>query len=1081
VRATPIQAVLSSIESKEVPDGERKTVTALFADIKGSMELMEDLDPEEARAIVDPALKLMIDSVRRYDGYVVQSTGDGIFALFGAPAAHEDHPQRALYAALRMQEEMRHYSAKLRAAGNLPVEARVGVNSGEVVVRSITTGEGHIEYTPIGHSTSLAARMQALAPTGSITATDATRKLCEGYFTLKPLGTTVVKGVSEPVEVYEVMGTGPLRTKLDVSRARGFSRFVGRESDMQTLDASLAQAQASNGQLVGIVAEAGTGKSRLCFEFLERCRARGMSVLVGRAVAHGKNIPYLPMLEVFRSYFGITDADPDRAAREKIAGRLLLTDEGFRELLPVLFEFFGVTDPERPPPRMDPEAKQRQLFAALGKGVRSGSALSQEVTLIEDLHWLDAGSEAFLEHWVDAIAGSHGLLIVNFRPEYHATWTAKSYYRQIPLAPLGPEAVGEMLEDLLGNDPSIDGLAKSIYTRTAGNPFFTEEVVLSLIESGALVGARGSYRLVKPIERLQVPTTVQALLAARIDRLGEREKFVLQSAAVIGKDFSEPILQWVVNEISHSPLSETELGLSLRILKDGDFILEQSLYPVAEYTFKHPLTQEVALNSQLRERRRRAHIAVAKALEQAHADRLDEVAALLAHHHEEAGEALAAARWHRRAAGWAGITNAAEGLRHWERVRSLVRALPHTSETLQLGASACWRTLDLGWRFGMRTAKAWGIFEEGRQLAEESRNVRALAALYGTYAGVIGLVGGDLDEWVRYSREATRLADQTEDQGLQLAERLWLAHACFYVGRLAEGIEVCSTACQRLPADSALGVEFTGFSPFLGILTVQSWTLCLLGRLNEATAVCERAETLARTHGDKEILTWVQVGPRIELDVIFANAAAASDHARYAMEVGEKTGSPTARAGALLALGRAHRLNMQWDEAVAVLQELLSVAFSGISRGSEGWARSELAEALLGCGDLDRAEHEAEAAVTVAHTQHSRCFEIRTNLALAHTQLRRADAQALVRIEQALFRAQELIDETGARLYQPEVYECRAHLARLRGDAPAVTHELDAARRLYAEMGAIAQVERLGREMNGSEHPASLDQPGAKS
>src|ERR1700676_2200742 len=289
VRVAVDQADASALE------GERKTVTALFADIKGSTELEQDLDPEEARAIIDPALKLMIDAVRRYDGYIVQSTGDGIFALFGAPVAHEDHPQRALYAALRMQEELRRYSAKLRETGNLPLEARVGANTGEVVVRSIATGGGHTEYTPIGHTTNLASRMQALAPTGSIAISEQTRKLVEGYFALEPLGPTKVKGVSELVDVYQVTGLGALRTRLEVARARGFSRFVGRDADVQALDAALEQARAGNGQVVGIVAEAGTGKSRLCFEFLERCRARGLTIAVGRAVAHGKDIPFMPM------------------------------------------------------------------------------------------------------------------------------------------------------------------------------------------------------------------------------------------------------------------------------------------------------------------------------------------------------------------------------------------------------------------------------------------------------------------------------------------------------------------------------------------------------------------------------------------------------------------------------------------------------------------------------------------------------------------------------------------------------------------------------------------------------------------
>jgi len=295
-QSPPAPVRITNAPVPETIEGERKTVTALFADIKGSMELMEGLDPEEARAVIDPALKLMIDAVDRYDGYIVQSTGDGIFALFGAPVAREDHPNRALYAALRMQEALRRYSDKLLAEGRAPLEIRVGVNTGEVVVRSITTDGGKTEYTPIGHTTNLAARMQGVATTGSIAISENTRRLVEGYFALNSRGLARVKGVTEAVNVYEVIGPGPLRTKLDVSRARGFSRFVGRENYMQTLEAALEQAQAGNGKVVGIVAEAGTGKSRLCFEYLERCRARGMNVLLGRAVAHGKNIPYLPIL-----------------------------------------------------------------------------------------------------------------------------------------------------------------------------------------------------------------------------------------------------------------------------------------------------------------------------------------------------------------------------------------------------------------------------------------------------------------------------------------------------------------------------------------------------------------------------------------------------------------------------------------------------------------------------------------------------------------------------------------------------------------------------------------------------------------
>jgi class 3 adenylate cyclase len=262
----------AQIQIADTPDpehleGERKTVTALFADIKGSMELIEDLDPEEARAIVDPALKLMMEAVQRYGGYVAQSTGDGIFALFGAPVAHEDHPQRALYAALRMQEELKHYSDRIRAEGRVPLQARVGVNTGEVVVRSILTGEGRTEYVPVGHSTGIAARMQALAPVGSIAATDQVRKLCEGYFIFKSLGPTKIKGVSEPVNVYEVTGLGPLRTRLQRSAIRGYTKFVGREREMEALKHTAELAKGGCGQIVALVADPGVGKSRLFFEY----------------------------------------------------------------------------------------------------------------------------------------------------------------------------------------------------------------------------------------------------------------------------------------------------------------------------------------------------------------------------------------------------------------------------------------------------------------------------------------------------------------------------------------------------------------------------------------------------------------------------------------------------------------------------------------------------------------------------------------------------------------------------------------------------------------------------------------------
>ncbi|MFQ5504992.1 MAG: AAA family ATPase [Planctomycetota bacterium] len=502
--------------------------------------------------------------MHRFEGTVNQYTGDGIMALFGAPIAHEDHAQRACYAALQLQDELRSYAREVKGDHGLTFSVRIGLNSGEVVVGKIGD-DLRMDYTAQGHTAGLASRMQDLAEPGSTYLSEHTAKLVAGYFDLEDLGTFRVKGLGEPVRVHQLRDTGRVRSRFDLSRSRGLTRFVGRDDDMKTLETALARVREGKAQVVGVVGEAGVGKSRLSFEFVERCRAQGIAVPEGRAVAHGKNIPFLPMLQVFRAYFGIGDDDSDRAAREKIAGRLLLLNDEFREVLPLLFDFFGVPDSARPAPRMDPEARQRQLFDVLRRATRADTEPGPGVTLIEDLHWMDGGSDTFLKEWVQALDGTPNLLLLNFRPEYHADWMQKSYCQQLSLMPLGSEATRQLLDDLLGSDPSVAGLAVRIHEHTAGNPFFTEEAVQTLVEAGSLEGTHGHYRLATPVDALDVPASVQAILAARIDRLPEREKHVLQAAAVIGKEFAEPILEAVAE------LSLAELRAALRHLQSAEF------------------------------------------------------------------------------------------------------------------------------------------------------------------------------------------------------------------------------------------------------------------------------------------------------------------------------------------------------------------------------------------------------------------------------------------------------------------------------------------------------------------------------
>ena len=778
---TPKHLADKILQSKSALEGERKQVTVLFADITGSMALAGQVDPEEWHSILDRYFQIASDGVHRFEGTVNQYTGDGIMALFGAPIAHEDHAQRACYAALRLREELKRYAEDVKRRHGLGFSFRLGLNSGDVVVGKIGD-DLRMDYTAQGVTVGLAERMEQLAAADSAYVSDATARLVQGYFELRDLDEFSLKGVREPVRVHELQGVGALRTRLDASRARGFSKFVGRDRELASLESALEEAIAGNGQVVGIVADAGTGKSRLCAEFVEQCLARGIRVNQAHCPAHGKTIPYLPLLEMLRDIFDIDERDSDHEARRKITGELMLLDDRFRELLPLLFDFLGVPDPERPAPNVSPEGRQQQLFAFVRHLSQARSEREPAVIFLDDLHWIDPGSDAFLAHAVEGAPGTRTLYLVNFRPEYHAEWMKKSFYRQLPLQPLGREAIEELLADLLGSDLSVAALPARIHERTGGNPFFIEEVVQSLVEGGNLEGERGGYRLTEPVEMLEIPGTVQSVLAARIDRLAEQEKQLLQRASVINKEFAEPILKRVAE------LPDSDLAASLSALVLAEFLLEKALYPEAEYAFKHPLTQEVAYHSQLAERRAALHAAVARAVEEIDADRLDERAALLGYHWEEAGEPPAAARWYARAARSAGVATPVESLRHWEKVWAILDRPPTSEEASSLLVEAASELLQLGYRQGVSAERAEAIYDEGRQLADRADVTESVKLRYGY--GVVNMLSGNLRRAVAVLEEGVALADPTGDPELRFGARepLWAAHA--FLGDLEAALRV---------------------------------------------------------------------------------------------------------------------------------------------------------------------------------------------------------------------------------------------------------------------------------------------------
>ena len=587
--------------------------------------LPERLDPEAMHQIMDQALRLMAEAIHRYEGTVNQFLGDGLMALFGAPVALEDHALRAVMAALMIQETINAYNEQLKSERDVEIRLRLGLNTGLVVVGRIGD-DLRMDYTAVGDTTNVAARLQSLAEPGTILIGEATQRLVEGYIHNAAQGPVQVKGRTEAVQVYEVTGRRRRRSRLEVSIERGLTPLVGRERELSLLHDCLTRAKAGRGQVVGIGGEPGIGKSRLLYEFRKTLEEERIIWLEGHCVAQGQNTPYLPILEILRTNFQIEDGDTSLQLREKLRRGIRHLDASLEGFLPYLDELFGLPVEDELLTQLHPHLKQWKTFEALRALTMAGSQRRPHVIVIEDLHWLDKTSEEYLTFLIESLAGTPVLLLTTYRPGYAVRWAAKTYYTQIALDRLTRQAVEELLQALLGADPRIAPLKQLLMERTEGNPFFLEESVRMLAESLVLAGVRGAYRLVKPFQTIRVPATVQAVLAARMDRLPAEDKHLLQTAAVIGKQTPLALLQAVVGQ------PEDALRRGLAHLQAAEFVYDRGLFPDVQYAFTHTLTHEVAYGSLLQERRRVLHARIIEAIETLYADRLAEWRDWLAYH-----------------------------------------------------------------------------------------------------------------------------------------------------------------------------------------------------------------------------------------------------------------------------------------------------------------------------------------------------------------------------------------------------------------------------------------------------------------
>ncbi len=781
--ADRIRAEKAAMDSRGLSDGERKTITALFADLKDSTALIERLDPEEARAIVDPALQLMMDAVHCYEGYVAQSLGDGIFALFGAPIAHEDHPQRALYAALRMQEDMKRYSESLPEDLAVPIQMRVGVNTGEVVLRSIHKDDLHADYVPVGHSTNIAARIEQLANPGSILITEQTHKLTGGYFNFKPLGKTEIKGIEEPVPIYEVIGASPHRTRFQVSARRARTSFVGRRREMDQLRQTLEQAKAGQGQIVGVMGEPGLGKSRLFYEF-KRKSQNVCLVLEAFSVSYGKVSPYLPIVELLKTYFLIQPQDEEWKRKEKISNKVLSLDRSLEETLPYLYALLGIDGSDPLLQQFDAQTRRRRTFEALKKLFLRESQNQPLIFIFEDLHWIDANTERFLDTFSKNIASARILLLVNYRPEYRCKLKQESNYTHLRLSILGKKEAEKFLTFLMGNNPSLTELKMLILEKTEGTPFFMEEVVQTLVEGELLRGEPGDYYLKSNPTELHIPPTVQGVLAARIDRLSIDEKELLHQLSVIGRQFPVDLVKEIVF------LSEAELYRLLASLKTKEFLYEQPGFPEVEYLFKHALSQEVAYSTVLQEQRKLLHERTAMAMEALYHSSLEDHYNELAHHYSRSINTKKAVIY-LGLAGQQAIERSAhkEAIRYLNIALDLLKRLPDTPDRTQHEL-----TLRIAQGVSLMATKGWAAPEVEHAYARAKELCQQVGEISQLFEVVVGLwtfyLGrAELPTARDLAEDCLKLAQQTEKPGLLLEAHHALACTYSWSGELVAALK----------------------------------------------------------------------------------------------------------------------------------------------------------------------------------------------------------------------------------------------------------------------------------------------------
>ncbi len=1022
-------------------EGERKRVSVMFADVEDSMALLAGRDPEDARILLDGVLERMMEAVHRYEGTVNQIMGDGIMALFGAPIAHEDHALRACYAALRMQESVRRFATEMQAAAGSTIRVRIGINSGDVLVRSIA-GDLHMDYTAIGETTHLAAKVEQMAEPGAIYATAHVMQLAEGYIQARALGPRAVKGLAEPVGLYEITGSGPLRTRFQVATRRGLSRFVGRQAETGTLERAAALARDGRGHVVAVVGQPGVGKSRLLWEFTQGRRQSGWSVLKASTTSHGEGIAYRLMVELLARYFDIDAGEHRARTGDKIRRRLSGLDESLMVNLAPLFALFDLPAENSRWESLDPPQRHRRTLEAVSALFVRESRDTPLILVIEDLHAIDIESQELL----DAIAASLGnerlMLMVEHRPEYRHEWRVQGDYVRVDVEPLPATSVGELIRNLVGDDASLAPLERLVAERTEGNPFFIEESLRSLIDTGALEPASNGYRLTRSLDAIAIPATVQDILAARVDRLPVREKALLQLAAVVGREVSFEVLERVAELDGHA------LADSLASLVDAEFISETSPSPTPEYSFKHAFTHQVAYSSLLQSGRKVMHASIMRAIESLYAERLSEHVERLSHHAARGEQWLPAMRYLRQAARRAIERSAnSDAIRHLEEAIRILPHLPRDRRSTELAID-----LRLELRNPLVARGSFGriipVLREAEALAEahddDSRRARVAAYIAGYY-----WLAGQHEAAVEAGESALRKAGPAADLAVLVTTRFYVGASRHSMAEYRHAMEILKINIACL--DGANALERFGMAGPPAVLSrcIRAWSQSELGAFPAALAEAREALAIAEASGHPfSILT-----SSFLTAVVLLGRGDLADAIRVLEQ-----GLALSRAERLriwypafaLLLAQALALSGRADAAVPMVQKALPVPSDAIYFAP--FAVVAASEAYLLAGQIDEADKFGTRALELAKRKRERGYEAWALRVLGAIAAKREPPD--VQVAEACFR--DALARSGALGMRPLTARCHLDLGLLyaqTGSPEQSRAALATAAAMFEEMG----------------------------